>query len=108
MVNQIYQIFRPFATMFFYRQFIKNDVVKDELRKHPGMHQAEAEARAEARIRNNEIPALDPAGCLRPGIDKIKEDPSSVGEVLGGWARNMILVYLGFVVFIILLIRALD
>lgn len=108
MISQIYQVVRPFATLLFYRHYIKEGVVKDELRKHPGMHVDEARARAEERIRNNEIPALDPAGCLRPGIDKIKEDPSCVGQVLGGWAKNMILIYAGIVMFFYLLIKLID
>lgn len=100
MFNVFYQIFRPFATLFFYRNYVTKNVVDELMEEDSLLTRPQAEAQAEELIRQNKIAALDPAGRFRPGVDKIKADPSSVGEVLQGW---LVKAGIAFVLYMLLI-----
>lgn len=96
MTNIVYQVARPFATLFFYKNYIRKECIKELRTENPRLTQEQAEAHIDHLILQNKIPALDPAGSFRPGVDRIKEDPSSVSEVLEGWlwkGVKLLLIY---------------
>lgn len=76
MVQQIYQVVQPFATLFFYRQFTKKEYVKEWMSEDPHLTREQAEARFEEQLMRNEVPELDPMGPFR----QISEDPNVVFE----------------------------
>src|SRR5258708_32259195 len=68
------QIFRPFASLLFYRSYIKNDLADSIQREHEDLSREEAMFLAEQEIKYNRVPALDPLGAFRGPYEDVKKN----------------------------------